>query len=191
MNGPTSRLNSWPLRLAAVSAAATVAAIGWVPSAMAADGDVQVTNTETIQTYTDATGAVQSSRVYEQIALTGTGTVTVSNPIETDGLRNLDGFAGYDVEDGNQVTKTTVDGEKRLRSVSNYDGDLPLEVHVKYLLDGEEVEPGDVVGADGDLEVVYTVKNVTATPQKVTFDDGKGGTVTKTVDVPIPMVGSV
>jgi putative membrane protein len=158
---------------------------------MAADGDVQVTNTETIQTYTDATGAVQSSRVYEQMALTGTGTVTVSNPIETDGLRNLDGFAGYDVQNGDQITTTTVDGETRLRSVSNYDGDLPLDVSVKYFLDGEQVEPGDVVGADGNLEVLYTVKNVTGTPQEVSFDDGKGGTVTKTVDVPIPMVGSV
>jgi putative membrane protein len=191
VNGPTTRLSSWPLRVAAVSAAAAVAAIGWVPSAMAADGDVQVTNTETIQTYTDATGAVQSSRVYEQIALTGTGTVTVTNPIETDGLRNLDGFAGYDVQNGNQITKTTVDGEKRLRSVSNYDGDLPLDVSVKYFLDGEQVQPGDVVGADGSLEVLYTVKTVTGTPQEVSFDDGKGGTVTKTVDVPIPMVGSV
>ena len=191
MNGPMSRLNSWPLRVAAVSAAATVAAIGWVPSALAADGDVQVTNTETIQVYTDATGAVQSSRVYEQLALTGNGTVDLSNPIETDGLRNLDGFGGYDVKDGNQITKTTVDGEKRLRSVSNYDGDLPLEVHVTYLLDGQEVKPGDVVGADGDLEVRYTVKNVTAAPQEVSFDDGKGGSVTKTVDVPIPMVGSL
>ena len=191
MNAPMSRIHSWPLRVAAVSAAATVAAIGWMPSALAADGDVQVTNTETVQVYTDATGAVQSKRVYEQVALTGTGTVTVSNPIETDGLRNLDGFGGYKVENGSQVTTTTVDGRQRLRSVSNYDGDLPLEINVKYFIDGEEVEPGDVVGADGDLEVRYTVKNVTAAPQQVTFDDGKGGTVTKTVQVPIPMVGSV
>jgi putative membrane protein len=158
---------------------------------MAADGDVQVVNTETVQTYTDATGAVQSSKVYEQLAMTGNGSVDLANPIETDGLRNLDTFGGFTVEDGNQIAKMTVDGEKHLRSVSTYDGDLPLEVKVQYFLDGSPVEPGDVVGADGKLEVLYTVKNVTGAPQKVTFDDGKGGTVTKTVEVPIPMVGSL
>ena len=184
-------IQSLPLRVAAVVAATTFAAATWAPAALAADGDVQVVNTETIQTYTDATGAVETSRVYEQLALTGTGSVDFTNPIETDGLRNLDAFGGVDVEDGNQIVQESVDGEKRLRSVSNFDGDLPLEINVKYFLDGAAVEPGDVVGADGQLEVLYTVKNVTAAPQELTFDDGKGGTVTKTVEVPIPMVGSL
>ncbi|MGZ8736796.1 MAG: hypothetical protein ACXWW7_06495, partial [Nocardioides sp.] len=184
-------MRSTPVRIAAVVAATAFAASTWAPAAMAADGDVEVVNTETIQVYTDATGAVESSRVYEQLALTGTGSVDLANPIETDGLRNLDEFGGFDVEDGNQIAKMTVDGEEHLRSVSNYDGDLPLEVKVQYLLDGTAVEPGDVVGADGRLEVLFTVKNVTGAPQEVTFDDGKGGTVTKTVEVPIPMVGSL
>lgn len=190
MNRPLS-IQSLPVRVAAVVAATTFAAATWAPAALAADGDVEVVNTETIQTYTDATGAVETSRVYEQLALTGTGSVDFTNPIETDGLRNLDAFGGVDVKDGNQIVQESVDGEKRLRSVSNFDGDLPLEINVKYFLDGAAVEPGDVVGADGQLEVLYTVKNVTAAPQELTFDDGKGGTVTKTVEVPIPMVGSL
>ncbi len=190
MSRPTS-IRSTTARVAAVVAATAFATSTWAPAAVAADGDVQVVNTETVQTYTDATGAVQSSRVYEQLALTGNGTVTVVNPIETAGLRNLNEFGNFEVEDGNQVTETSVDGEEHIRSVSTYEGDLPLELKVQYLLDGAAVEPGDVVGADGDLEVIYTVKNVTATPQEVSFDDGKGGTVTKTVDVPIPMVGSL
>ncbi len=150
-----------------------------------------MTNTETVQVYTDATGEVQTRRVYEQLALSGEGDVELSNPIETDGLRNLDEFGGYDIEDGQQITNMTVDGEERLRSVSDFTGDLPLEVQVKYLLDGEEVEPGDVVGESGELEVLYTVRNVTSQPQEVTYTDGSGGEVTETVDVPIPMVGSL
>ena len=92
--------------------------------------------------------------------------------------------------DGNQVATMTVD-EERVRSVSDYTGELPLEVTVEYYLDGERVEPGDVVGEDGKLEVKFIVKNVTGADQEITFDDGKGGTVTKTVNVPIPMVGSL
>ncbi len=182
---------SVPLRIAAVTAASTIAALSFAPAVSAAEGDVEVVNTETVQVYTDATGAVKTKRVYEQVAMTGTGTVDLSNPIETDGLRNLDGFGGFDVEDGNQVTTVDVEGSQRLRTVSDYSGDLPLEVEVQYFLDDNRVEPGDVVGADGKLEVRYTVRNVTSTQQEVTFTDGSGGEVTKTVDVPIPMVGSL
>lgn len=180
-----------PQRVAAALAATAVVALYAAPASAASDDGVEVVNTETIQVYTDATGKVDTKRVYEQLSMTGNGSVDLSNPIETDGLRNLDGFGGFDVEDGNQITRTTVEGSEHLRSVSSFDGDLPLEVEVTYLLDGKEVEPGDVVGEDGKLEVLYSVRNVTAAPQEVSFPDGKGGTVTKTVEVPIPIVGSL
>ena len=123
--------------------------------------------------------------------MTGQGSVDLDNPISTDNLRNLDGFGDFDVEDGDQVVKTDVDGQKKMRSVSDFEGKLPLDVSVRYRLDGKTVKPGDIVGSDGKLDVQYTVENITGTPQEVSFDDGKGGTVTKTVDVPIPMVGSL
>ena len=154
-------------------------------------GNVEVVNTETVKAYLSSTGSVESSRVYEQLSMTGQGSVTIENPIEESGLRNLDGFGGYQVTDGVQTTSVDVDGTQRLRSVSNYTRDLPLEVSVDYLLDGEDVEPGDVVGAAGALTVTYTVKNVTAAPQEITYTDGSGGTVTETAEVPIPMVGSL
>jgi putative membrane protein len=177
---------------ATLGVAAVLSGMAAAP-ALAADGDsdVDVVNTETVQVYTSPTGEVDTQRVYEQLIMTGTGSVDVSNPVSTDGLRNLDGFGGFDVEDGEQVTEMTVDGEEHLRTVSDFDGDLPLDVSVSYKLDGETVEPGDVVGESGELEVLYTVKNITAQPREVSFPDGSGGTTTETVDVPIPMVGSL
>ncbi len=180
-----------PLRVAAVGAATAVVGVLAATPAMASDGNVKVVNTETVQVYTSPTGEVQSKRVYEQLDLTGNGTVNLSNPISTDHLRNLDGFGGFSVQDGKQITKTSVSGEKNLRSVSDYNGRLPLDVSVAYQLNGKTVKPGDVVGKDGKLQVTYTVKNVTATPEKLTFDDGHGGTVSKTVPVPIPIVGTL
>jgi putative membrane protein len=175
---------------------AVIASLGLVavlPSAaFAADSDgVEVVNTETVQVYMDAEGAVDSSRVYEQLTLTGKGSVELNNPIEDSGLRNLDGFSGYETVNGTQVVSAEVDGVERLRTVSDFTGRLPLEVSVTYLLDGEEVEPSDVVGADGDLEVRYTVKNVTGVEQTVSFPDGSGGLTTETVVVPVPIVGSL
>ena len=39
--------------------------------------------------------------------------------------------------------------------------------------------------------MLYTARNITAQPQEVTFPNGQGGTVSETIDIPIPMVGSL
>ncbi|WP_426244264.1 hypothetical protein [Nocardioides sp. LHG3406-4] len=156
----------------------------------AGDG-VDVVNTETVQVYMDADGGIDTKRVYEQLTLTGDGDVELANPIEESGLRNLDGFSGFSVEDGEQQVDMSVDGVERLRTVSTYTGDLPLDVDIAYELDGKSVDASDIVGESGHLEVTYTVKNVTAKPQEISYADGTGSMVTETVDVPVPMVGSL
>ena len=93
-------LHSTASRLAALAGvSAVVLTAGAFPATAASgtDDDVQVVNTETVQAYTDATGKVQSKRIYEQLALTGNGVVDLANPITTSGLRNLDGFGGFDL----------------------------------------------------------------------------------------------
>ncbi|HEX8972146.1 hypothetical protein [Oryzihumus sp.] len=158
--------------------------------ALAADS-VSVSNTETVQAHLDASGHVRDARVYEQLALQGHGTVTVSDPVSTKNLRNLDGFGGFDVKGGDLVANVSVDGERRLRAVSDFTKELPLKVTATYTLDGKKVEPGDVVGRSGLLEVHYVVENVTGRDQEVSFDDGTGTKVTRTEKVVIPMVGSL
>ena len=86
------------LRVAATSGVAAVLFGMAAAPAVAADGDVDVLNTETVQVYTSPTGEIETQRVYEQLILTGNGSVDLSNPISTDGLRNLDGFGGFDIE---------------------------------------------------------------------------------------------
>ncbi|WP_210651282.1 hypothetical protein [Nocardioides sp. SYSU D00065] len=166
-------------------------ALSLAPAYAADADDVTVVNTETIQVYMDAEGEVDSQRVYEQLSLTGRGSVDITNPVEESGLRNLDGFSGSDAEDGVQKVSVDVDGVERLRTVSDYDGNLPLDVQVEYFLDGDPVEPGDIVGASGQLEVRYTVENVTGAEQTVSFPDGTGGLTSETAEVPIPIVGSL
>jgi putative membrane protein len=180
-------------RLGAIAGVVALASLSAAP-ALGADsgsGSVEVVNTETVQVYMSADGDIQSKRVYEQLALSGHGSVDLKNPVATDGLRNLDGFGGFEVKDGDQIAKTTVDGTKHYRSVSNFTGTLPVSITTEYTLDGKKVAPGDVVGKSGKLEVKFVVTNKTSVPQEVTIDDGSGGTVTKTVDVPVPMVGSL
>ena len=98
--------------------------------ALAAGGDVVVTNQETVQAHLDASGTVKDARVYEQLAMQGKGSVTVSDPVSTRNLRNLDGFGGFDVRNDRLVGTFDVDGERRLRTVSDFGKALPLKVRV-------------------------------------------------------------
>jgi putative membrane protein len=181
-----------PLAVAAVLALAAVGSGTLLaPADAVTAGGVAVTNTETVQVYVDPDGKLGMQHVYEQLVLTGHGKADLTNPVSTSGLRNLDGFGGVKVQDGKQVVDTSVDGEKALRTVSDFHGTLPLTLKISYRLDGKPVTASQIVGRSGHLEVTYTVENVTGVPTELTFDDGKGGKATKTVDVPIPMVGSL
>jgi putative membrane protein len=190
------RLNL-PARVAILSAAGALISLSaatplaFATSTVAADDKVDVANTETVQVYMDAEGDILTRRVYEQLVLTGQGSVDIENPISDNNLRNLDGFSGFTVKDGKQVTEADVDGVERLRTVSDYDGKLPLDIDIAYKLDGKSVKPGDIVGEDGELGVEFTVTNVTGEEQEITIPDGKGGTLTKTATVPLPIVGSL
>lgn len=188
-----------PQRRTTALLALPLAALLLVPAATAAtastssgtDGDVTVVNTETVQARLDATGRLREARLYEQLSFTGTGTAEVVNPTSTAGLRNLDAFGGFTAGDGVMRTRVDVDGEKRLRTVSDYSGDLPVSVEVTYLLDGEPVTPRGVVGRSGTLEVRYTVTNLTVRQDEVTYDDGTGGRATATAETVVPMVGQL
>jgi len=190
------RLNL-PARVAILSAAGALISLSaatplaFATSTLAAEDKVDVVNTETVQVYMDADGDILSRRVYEQLVLTGQGSIDIENPISDNNLRNLDGFSGFTVKDGKQITEADVDGVERLRTVSDYDGELPLDIDIAYKLDGKSVKPGDIVGEDGELEVEFTVTNVTGEEQEITIPDGKGGTLTKTATVPLPIVGSL
>lgn len=178
-------------RLARTSAAAAGAVVATLVVAPLAAAEVDVTNTETVQVYLEPDGAVDRARVYDQLDLTGSGTVELRNPVTTDGLRNLDGFGDTDTEDGEAVLETDVDGEQRRRTVSDFAGDLPLSVSVEYRLDGEVVDAEDVVGESGELEVRYRVVNETGERREIEFDDGTGTMVTAEEEVFVPMVGTM
>lgn len=169
-----------------VAGASTLTGAPTVP-----ESGVDVVNTETVQVYLDSAGDVQEQRIYEQMVLRGNGEVKVVNPVATEGLRDLDGFGSPQVDDGAHVATYDVEDVLRTRTVSDYTGELPLDVSVEYLLDGEEVDPEDVVGASGLLETRYTIENTTTEVQQLEVPDGKGGVVVKELEVAVPFAGSL
>ena len=189
-----SALNRRRATLIGVSGLSLAVAGVVAPGAFAAetvDGNVKISNTETVQVQMGPSGSIDAQRVYEQLVLTGKGKVDVSNPVSTKGLRNLDGFGGFDVRDGKARIKTSVDGTKKYRSVSDFTKKLPLDIKITYLLDGKKMSPSDIVGKSGELEVRYVVTNVTGTNEDVTYKDGNGQDTSSPEDVVIPMVGTL
>ena len=180
------------LLIAGAASTAVLLSLSTAAPALAA-GDVVVTDRETVQAYLTPTGEVKVARVYDQLTATGQGTVDIANPVNTDGLRDLEALGDVEVEDGKAVTKLEVDGEDRLRTVSSFDEkDLPVTIKPTYELDGKVYDdPEDLVGKSGELKVTYRVENTTSEPTTITVQDGRGEDVEQTVDVPMPLVGSL
>lgn len=184
-----SRRRPLVIALSLTGTVAVLTASAW--PAAAQEGAVRVTNRETVQAFLTPAGEVRAARVYDQIDAFGKGSLTLENPVSTQGLRNLDGFRGYSVSGNKAVQEIEVDGEARLRTVSDFTKDIPVKITPTYRLNGEEIEAGDLVGKSGRLEVSYVVENVTSKPTEVKYVDGHGNEVVRTVDVPIPMVGQL
>ena len=175
----------------ASASALTLAAFVPIGTAMAQEGDAVITNTETVNVSLDPSGNVDVARVYDQIAVQGSGTVDYANPVSTVGLRNLDSFGGFTVEGDSIVEETDVDGQLRRRAVSDFDLELPVTVSVMYRLDGQETSPADLVGKSGEVDVTYTIENMTGSEEQISITDGQGNEVTKTAMIYDPFAGSM
>lgn len=189
------RSGDLPRRALLATGAGGVAAVlalgGPLGTAFAADqsGTPQVSTTETVKADLTSTGKVDVARIFSQIQASGKGHVELADPTSTQALRNLDGFGAPSVRDGKAVYSFTVDGSKSFRTVADFDKKLPVTVEVTYTLDGKPIAPADLAGRSGTLEVTYHVKNTTAAPTEISYQDGHGKNVTETVDLVTPYVG--
>jgi putative membrane protein len=136
-------------------------------------------------------GTVSQTRLFTQWLVDGRGRVQIASPTATSGLRNLEGFRAPGRAPGGVVWDLALDGLTTRRTVANYDGDLPVSVEVSYTLDGAPVTPAALVGRSGRVAVTYRVANVTGSPQEVAYKDGLGNRQTETVEVVIPLAGSL
>jgi len=178
-------------RVVAGTGAFALAVLTPVATATAqSSGSTVITNTESVNASLDPSGNVDVVRVYDQIAIQGSGDVSYTNPVSTAGLRNLDGFGGFTVEDDAIVEETSVDGQLRRRTVSDFELDLPVSISVVYTLDGQEISPADLVGKSGEVNASYTITNETCAEEEVTVevvDD----TEDMTAEICDPMAGSL
>jgi putative membrane protein len=181
-------------RLVSLLALATLVALPASLPALAQSGTAErIVHRQSVRTDMTPSGEVEEARIFTQLTVVGDGEVEVVLPSQsTQGLRNLEGFGRPSVE-GDQVVHTvtaTADGGFE-RTVAENTATLPIELGVEYRLDGEPIEPSDLVGRSGQLTASFTVRNTTAEPTEVQYFDGQGARQTETIDVAVPIVGSL
>jgi putative membrane protein len=153
-------------------------------------GNVQATVRKTVLQTATAEGEVLTSRMYTQVSAAGSGTKTVVVPVGTDSNRNLNEFGPFPMEGQAIVFELDVDGTTEARTLT--DADIqPMEVSVAVTLDGRSVSPEDLVGAEGVVDVQYTVRNTTARTEDITYTDVDGNQITESVEVADPYAGSL
>lgn len=192
MRPSPSRRRKAVLATGAGGVAGLLALAGPLSAAAAQNGGSPViTTSQTVKVQLDAQGKPGKGYLFTQVEAHGTGTAQVQVPTSTSGLRNLDGFGGANVKDGKASYSFKVDGTAQQRTVASFTKSLPVSVEVSYTLDGKPVAAKDLAGRSGLLGVKYHVKNESATPTEITYQDGSGKTVTETLDVVTPYVGQL
>jgi putative membrane protein len=181
-------------RTATFTMLGAIAIASSLPAAAQSGRAQHISQRQSILTELSPTGEPGTSRVFTQLTVQGDGPVTVSLPQQsTSGLRKLDGFGNPDVN-GDEVIHTldpaSLDGD-RARTVADNTAEVPVTMSVRYLLDGQEVDPDSLAGEDGSVEVEYTVRNLTAEPTDVVSFDAQNNRFIETMDVAVPMVGTL
>lgn len=115
----------------------------------------------------------------------------VEDPASTVNVSYLDRRGAPEIGDG--VVLLTVGGPGTTTAITEatFDRPLPVALHAEYSLDGVVVPPQDVLGAQGDLTIRYTVTNTTAEQTTVRYEDGEDVLQSREVPVFVPFAGTL
>jgi len=170
-------------RLLALPIAGLLVGAFAAPIAVAQSSVGSIVHRQSVLTEVDATGTTGTSRIFTQVTVPGADSLWLTGQT-TSGLRTLSGdmlVDGANLQFGPGTSRTVADNT----------ADLPVSIEIHYSVDGNTVDPDDVVGHDGEVAVTYVVRNLTAQPTDLMLTDGDGEPVVRTVDVAVPMVGSL
>ncbi len=182
--------------VAGVSAAALVAATGTAAadvtttSAASGAGGVETQVRKSVSITADPSGEVQNSIMVTQVSSVGNGQTTVQVPIGSPSARNLDGFSPVAIENDTAIFDLSVDGSREER-IYNSSSPGPVTVEARATLDGQPIEPAQIVNKTGLLEVTYTIRNTDTQTREITFQDAEGNEQTQSFEVDAPIGGSV
>ena len=113
-----------------------------------------LTKTETVHVNIDYTGTVKKTTVNTKLTQLDSGDITDYTYL-TD-IKNLDGEEKLALENNKLTFKST---GKDLVYQGKINSELPVTISSKYYLDGQEVNPKDIIGKKGKVKIEYDLSN--------------------------------
>ncbi|HYZ97416.1 MAG TPA: hypothetical protein VE575_01625, partial [Acidimicrobiales bacterium] len=167
--------------------------VTWAPAAEAPAGGQPntVLDYEAMFVSLDPDGSARNVQFVDTLNVVGNGAVQITDATPTADFRNRSGTGGTEVGENRVTWDATIDGSAELVSSGTPDVPPPLSMLATYQVNGERVEPDNLVGADGAIEMFFDITNTTSQPQTITYEDGSGRELTAQEDVPIPLAAQI
>ncbi len=155
--------------------------------------DLFVTVGKSLLVTTDPAGKPDMQVLVSNTQGSGKGQREVVVPMGTSNPSNTSNFAPLTVRDNAivyDINNLPPQVQNNRASNGHYSEKLPIEVEVITTLDGERIDPAKMVNVTGNVEITYRLKNTSAQPMTLTYQDFEGNTRESTVDLPIPFGAS-
>lgn len=193
--------------MAAVAAGvATTLSIGWVPAvglelptsasrsakpSAAAEPEPPLINEELVMTTVDASGLPVDATLYSRIVARDYPVGQVRDPSSTTDVSYID-RRGAPTTDGDAVlVDIGGSGQTTVTTRATFDKPLPVALHAEYRQGPTVLSPDEVDQSQGQMRVVYTVTNTTATQQTIRYRDAAGRWNVDKQPVFAPFVGAL
>lgn len=155
--------------------------------------DSDIVNDEIVVSQLDPTGLPINSKLISRISSRPGKQRTVKDPTSVTNITYLNqrGQPTVDAKgDGIEVQVGGPDGSNVLTE-SLVDKPLPVAMHAEYKLNADAVDPSVIIGASGDLEIIYTVTNTDVKQEELTYKNAVGREFTEKQPVFAPFVGTL
>lgn len=111
---------------------------------------------ETVYVMADASGAAQKVVVSDWLK-NPAGEDSIEDETTLSGIENVKGDEAFSKDENGTVTWDAKGHDIFYQGTT--DRELPVDISVKYTLDGEEVTPEEIAGKSGEVTVRYTYEN--------------------------------
>lgn len=165
--------------------AASVSA--YTASRMTYSEPVSVVDDETVYALLDPSGKVLKATVVDWLRAEGKGNLIVEDLKPEKGITPLKNTPEPEKAGEKLRFRISSDGFKDIYYEAETEKELPLEVSIRYELDGRQVRPESLAGKDGHLKVTISFKNKLKKTVRIDFKDADGRTISKTKEIYVPL----
>ena len=162
------------------------------PGSLATD-KLNVTAAKSVLASTDPKGDPKLTVLLANTQVSGTGSATVKVPVATEKASNSDGFTAPVMEGDSIVYDVSNSGTTQQTfgaSNANYTNKLPIKIDVQTWVDGQKIDPSEMVNVSGKVKILYTFTNTTGEKTQISFRGPDGELITQEKEIPIPFGGA-